>query len=47
MQAKLAPYHGRAKLERRPGYSKGKVRIAADFDELPVEVETAFRRERR
>jgi prevent-host-death family protein len=45
--ARLVPYGGPARPERRPGYWKGKVRISADFDELPAEVMAAFRGERR
>ena len=45
--AKLVPYRESAPRERRPGSWKGKVRIAADFDELPAEVAAAFRGERK
>lgn len=40
--AKLVPYKkpGRS---RRPGAWKGRVRIAADFDELPADILAAFR----
>lgn len=38
----LAPRHER----RRPGAWHGRVRIAANFDELPPEVAAAFRGER-
>jgi len=31
---------------RRPGYWAGRVRIHADFDELPEEIDAAFRGER-
>ena len=42
--AKLVPY--REKREpRTPGGWEGRVRIAADFDELPPEVEAAFKGE--
>jgi len=42
--ALIVPPHPRA--ERRPGYWSGRVRIYADFDELPDEVAAAFRGER-
>ena len=45
--AKLVPYRESARIERRPGYWKGKVKMAADFDRLPEEVAAAFRGERR
>jgi len=38
--ARLLP--PRARPPRRPGSWAGKVRIGADFDELPEEVATAF-----
>ena len=41
--AKLVPYSGPARPERRPGSWKGKVKISADFDRLPAEVIAAFR----
>ena len=44
--AKLVPYREAVKPERKPGYWKGKVEIAADFDELPEDVAAAFRGER-
>jgi len=40
--AKLVPYK-EASGPRRPGGWKGRVRIAADFDELPPELAAAFR----
>jgi prevent-host-death family protein len=40
--AKLVPYR-EAGGPRRPGGWKGRVRIAADFDELPPELAAAFR----
>lgn len=43
--AKLVPYREHAG-SRRPGAWAGRVRIAADFDELPPEVTAAFRGER-
>jgi antitoxin (DNA-binding transcriptional repressor) of toxin-antitoxin stability system len=36
----------RARSARRPGYWSGRVRIDAEFDELPEEVAAAFRGER-
>jgi antitoxin (DNA-binding transcriptional repressor) of toxin-antitoxin stability system len=42
--ALIVPPHPRP--ERRPGYWSGRVRIHADFDELPDEVAAAFRGER-
>jgi prevent-host-death family protein len=42
--AKLVPYHVSV-TPRVPGYWKGKVRIAADFDVLPPEIAAAFRGE--
>jgi len=42
--AKLVPIQ-RATTERVPGYWKGRVRIAADFDELPPGLAAAFRGE--
>jgi prevent-host-death family protein len=43
--AKLIPYQA-ATAPRVPGYWKGKVRIAPDFDVLPPEIAAAFRGER-
>ena len=40
--AKLIPYH-KPSAPRVPGYWKGKVRIAADFDVLPPDLAAAFR----
>jgi len=40
--AKLVPYQAPT-VPRVPGYWKGKVRIAADFDVLPPEIAAAFR----
>jgi prevent-host-death family protein len=42
--AKLIPYHANQQA-RKPGYWKGKVRIAKDFDELPEYLSRAFRGE--
>ena len=42
--AKLVPFHS-ATATRVPGYWKGKVRIAADFDVLPAALAAAFRGE--
>ena len=42
--AKLVPYQA-ATETRVPGYWKGKVRIAADFDVLPPDLAAAFRGE--
>jgi prevent-host-death family protein len=42
--AKLLPFHS-AKTNRVPGYWKGKVRIADDFDVLPPGLAAAFRGE--
>lgn len=35
----------RARSSRKPGYWSGRVRIRADFDELPEEIASAFRGE--
>ena len=40
--AKLVPYQAPT-APRVPGYWKGKVRIAAEFDALPPEIAAAFR----
>lgn len=40
--AKLVPYR-QAAGRRRPGAWRGRVRIAADFDELSPEIAAAFR----
>ena len=42
--AKLVPFQA-VTMKRVPGYWKGKVRIAADFDVLPPELAAAFRGE--
>lgn len=39
--AKIVPYHG-AKQRRTPGALKGKITIAADFDQLPDDMGAAF-----
>jgi len=45
--AKLVPYREEAPPQRKPGYWRGKVRIAADFDKLPAGLTAALRGERR
>lgn len=42
--AKLVPFQA-ATARRVPGYWKGKIRIAADFDVLPTALAAAFRGE--
>lgn len=42
--ARLVSFRGLAD-RRRPGAWRGRVRIAADFDELPAELGAAFRGE--
>ncbi len=44
--AKLVPYREKSRPKRKPGYWKGKVRMARDFDRPPAEVGAAFRGER-
>ncbi len=44
--AKLVPYRA-SRSPRQPGYWRGQIRIAPDFDTLPEEVAAAFRGERR
>lgn len=39
--AKLIPFRPEA-VPRQPGYWKGRVRIAEDFDELPPDLSAAF-----
>jgi prevent-host-death family protein len=39
--ARISAYTDRV-VERQPGALAGKIRIAADFDELPPELERAF-----
>ena len=43
--AKLVPYHSGSASPRQPGFWRGKVKIQDDFDELPEEIEAAFRGE--
>ena len=40
--AKLVPYRGKQAFPRTPGGWQGRVRIAADFDELPPDLREAF-----
>ena len=40
--AKIVPYREDEK-PREPGYWRGRVRMADDFDELPEEIAAAFR----
>ncbi|TVQ15873.1 MAG: type II toxin-antitoxin system prevent-host-death family antitoxin [Balneolaceae bacterium] len=40
---RLEPYE--PGVRRKPGYWKGKVKIASDFDQLPEELDAAFRGE--
>jgi prevent-host-death family protein len=40
--AKLVPYDGQGENRRTPGGWEGRVRIAADFDDLPADVLEAF-----
>lgn len=42
--ARIVP--ARPRVQRRPGYWAGRVRIHSDFDVLPDEVSSAFRGER-
>ena len=42
--AKLVPYR-KTKAPRKPGNWRGRVKIAADFDELPEDIAAAFRGE--
>jgi prevent-host-death family protein len=44
--ARLVALSDTSGRRRAPGAWRGKVRIADDFDELPTEVEAAFRGER-
>ena len=44
--AKLVAYREPARPDRKPGYWKGRVRIAKDFDRLPDAVAAALRGER-
>ncbi len=43
--AKLVPYRVDSG-PRQPGYWRGKVEIRDDFDELPIDIASAFRGER-
>jgi prevent-host-death family protein len=45
--ARLVPLTEPASRRRAPGGWRGEVTIAADFDELPAEIEAAFRGEHR
>jgi len=36
--AKLVPYHLEVEKPRRPGYWRGRVKIAQDFDTLPKDI---------
>jgi prevent-host-death family protein len=42
--AKLVPYRA-TKAPRQPGFWRGQVEIAEDFDELPEDIAAAFRGE--
>ncbi|MDN5872415.1 MAG: type II toxin-antitoxin system Phd/YefM family antitoxin [Nitrococcus sp.] len=42
--AKLVPYRSQ-RTARQPGAWRGRVRVSADFDTLPEELEAAFRGE--
>lgn len=44
--ARLVALSDASSRRRAPGAWRGKVRIADDFDELPTEIEAAFRGER-
>jgi prevent-host-death family protein len=44
--ARLVALAAASSQRRAPGVWRGKVMIAEDFDELPTEIETAFRGER-
>jgi prevent-host-death family protein len=44
--ARLVPLAGSPSRRRSPGGWRGKVRISSDFDELPAEIDAAFRGER-
>ncbi|MBW2194416.1 MAG: type II toxin-antitoxin system Phd/YefM family antitoxin [Deltaproteobacteria bacterium] len=39
--AKLVPYE-RSEIPRRPGALRGRVKIADDFDKLPIDIAEAF-----
>jgi prevent-host-death family protein len=44
--ARLVALADASSQRRSPGGWRGKVRMSADFDELPAEIEAAFRGER-
>jgi prevent-host-death family protein len=44
--ARLVPLADPSTLRRSPGGWRGQVRISDDFDELPPEIDAAFRGER-
>ncbi len=44
--ARLVALAGSPSRRRTPGSWRGKVSMAADFDELPAEIDAAFRGER-
>jgi prevent-host-death family protein len=44
--ARLVPLADAPSRRRTPGGWRGKVRISDDFDELPAEIDAAFRGER-
>jgi len=44
--ARLVPLSGASSRPRTPGAWRGKLSIADDFDELPPEIDAAFRGER-
>ena len=44
--ARLVPLADSPSRRRSPGAWRGKVRIASDFDDLPAEIDAAFRGER-
>lgn len=42
---RLVPVAGPTTPRRRPGTARGRIRMAADFDDLPADVLAAFRGE--
>jgi prevent-host-death family protein len=44
--AKLIRYEPEQAVKRKPGFWRGRVKMAEDFDTLPEEVAAAFRGER-
>ena len=44
--AKLIRYEPEQTVKRKPGFWRGRVKMAEDFDTLPEEVTAAFRGER-